>query len=170
MAVEYVIDGYNVIHKHPETAAHMNTGPRGPEEARRKLLHLLAVRFAQKKVNMRVVFDGKYPGLSTQSPFPKINAVYSFAPETADEVIINYVENAARPRSITVVTSDREIRRQVEDTGCGIMTSEVFVGRFLRTGETEEADSTEEIRHRKLTDEQVKEWISYFGMDEEEEQ
>lgn len=169
MANEYVLDGYNIIHKHRDLEKIMDSGPEGPERSRQKLLHLLAVRFADKKVRVSVIFDGRYPGLSTQSRFPGINAKYSLAPQTADEVIMSYVENARKPRGITVVTSDRQIINTLDKSGCRFILSEEFVRRFLSADRTEDPDRDEAIRHRKLDEHQVREWMEYFGLKDDPE-
>ncbi len=169
MANEFVLDGYNIIHKHRELEEIMDSGPEGPEHCRQKLLHMLAVRFADKKIQISVIFDGRYPGLSTQSRFPRINAKYSLAPQTADEVIVNYVENARKPGGITVVTSDREIKNNLDKSGCRFISSEEFVRRFLCADRSEDPDQEEAIRHRKLDERQVNEWMEYFGLKDDSE-
>ena len=120
----YLIDGYNLGHKIPGIP---------------RLLHqqnfLMAiehiVHFVQKCLNPNkhkviIVFDGK-KGVFSQNHFStNVEIWFAKKPQTADDVIRQYVRKAQKPSSITVISSDREIIFSAKDLGAQVITSEAF--------------------------------------------
>src|SRR5437870_13753250 len=83
-----VIDGYNLIHRTP---ALRPTPDRTLEQAREKLLNLLAWAFGPGDARFIVVFDGAEGGSRDQHS-DRVEVRFSRASETADAVIRRLIE------------------------------------------------------------------------------
>ena len=118
-----LIDCYNLLH------ADMPPALAGLDE--RRLCGLLEGSAWDRGVgSVTVVADG---GRKPGGPPPGGGAVrvcYSGPARTADDVLIELVEAASDPRRVTVVTSDREIRRVVKRRRARVLGSDDFVRRL----------------------------------------
>lgn len=121
MALHIIIDGYNVIGS--------DQGLRGDLDAKRaELLRELKGYQARKDHGITVVFDGWRAGRLEQieQQVGNVRVLFSRYGEKADLVI----ERLARGMGsgCIVVTSDRDLRRSVENAGAVA----IYVGEFLR--------------------------------------
>src|SRR5262245_14676618 len=109
-----IIDGYNLIHRSPELKPGRD---RTLQQARVKLLNLLAWALGGSEVRFLVVFDGAEGG-GRDSQSGRVEARFSRPPETADDVIRRLVEDRVeRVDRVTVVTSDIEVARHARAMG-----------------------------------------------------
>ncbi|NTU67837.1 MAG: NYN domain-containing protein [Chlorobiaceae bacterium] len=127
---ETVVDGYNLIHKlwrpGSETAS-MAT-------LRDRLESMLSAYRKVARRHVTVVYDGG-PGPGARSSSGAIEVVFSGSDRTADQHIVELVRNLkARAGLVTVVTSDREIRRHVIAWGASCSASESFIGELEALG------------------------------------
>lgn len=111
-----------------------------------------------------IVMDGPRGERGTRGG---VQIIHSGPGRTADEVIIEMVRRSSTPRSILVVSSDREIRREATRRRSKTLSSEAFLAQLGRDGlamrpggpsprpanETESSPSTER-------------WIEAFGVTE----
>ena len=115
-----LIDCYNLLH------ADMPPVLAGLDE--RRLCDLLEGSPWDRGVgSVTVVADG---GVKPGGPPPGGGAVrlrYSGGDRTADDVLIELVEAASAPRRVTVVTSDREIRKVAKRRKARVVGSDDFV-------------------------------------------
>ena len=128
MAVHYILDGYNVIHKIPSLVA-------GTLEARREgLIRILEVENPQGSVRnaVTIVFDGR-AGMGVRHESTKVRIIFS-CDETADEKIKEMVESADLRKNIVVVTDDKAIRFYVRKLGAQFFSVEQFFGKGRRGG------------------------------------
>lgn len=100
-----LVDGYNIIGAWPELERLKESNL---EEARERLLHLLADYQAYTGMSVYVVFDAhQVPGSRSEYKQYKITVVFTKEKETADECIERLAgELRKRSRSIYVATSD----------------------------------------------------------------
>jgi len=84
---------------------------------------------------------------------------------TADEAIAQLVEKSSAPRSLTVVTSDREVQRHARTRKCRIIDAKDFltklsedISRGLPTSTSPEHSNTP------LSKKAVQDWIQSFGV------
>ena len=166
VAMEYWIDGYNVILR-------KRWNDRGTlEQAREKLLSAVIAL----GVPVRVYFDAsKTPGGHGSPHSRSSHVVPVFVRQgTADDAMADDLRN--KPKSqITVVTDDRELRgraRQLGANTCGVNT---FVAKLDKTI----SPVSKPRRHGRPTatgdkpgrvsKKDVDDWMRYFGFDDEEE-
>src|SRR5262245_44218403 len=85
-----VIDGYNLIHRTPA----LKPGPgRTLEEARDKLVNLLAWAYGAGEARFLVVFDGAGITGGDDEPQARVEVRFSRPPEKADDLIRRIVED-----------------------------------------------------------------------------
>lgn len=109
--MRYIVDGYNV------TMADDATRRLSREEQREALVARLAVRGADLlgPGTLEVVFDGRH-GHAGAARRGNVEVRFS-REETADDLIVRLA--ASTKGSLTVVTSDRELRARVEAAASG---------------------------------------------------
>src|SRR5262245_48116922 len=109
MASHYLIDGYNLIYAFPEI-------PAGTwEEKRAYLLTYLNKHRPQGNNPVTVVYDSR-EGLGSREQIKSIAVIFT-AGRTADEKLGEMVREAAKPRTLIVVSNDKGIHTLVRGTG-----------------------------------------------------
>lgn len=132
MSLQYVIDGYNVIN-HPFFALRRNKKIRDQRDA---LISLIEERrlTGSPKNKTTVVFDG-YPNPSdtrhSSNNEEGVKIVFS-REESADEKIKMLVESSRNPKTIVVVTDDRQIQSSVKFLNAQVIGVEDFITRRER--------------------------------------
>jgi len=123
-----IVDGYNLIHRSPL----LRPGPdRTLEEAREKLVNLLAWAVGTGEARFLVVFDGAGAGGKVAGS-GRVEVRYSRAGQTADDVIKAIVEDQVERRDrVTVVTADLDIARHARAMGANVSISDLFMGSVL---------------------------------------
>jgi uncharacterized protein len=158
----YLIDGNNLM---PALA------DAGPYVGREGLCRLLQPLVEHGQV-VRVVFDGAEPpaGLAAQILQTGVEVIYSGKRE-ADTIILKLVEADFAPKMLTVVSTDREIRRAAERRRCKALTSQEFAQTLLhiqaarikpKPPKSPEAKGKE----KGLNEKQTRDWLKEFGFEE----
>jgi len=158
-----LIDCYNVLHaEKPASLA-------GLGEA--SLCGLLAAS-PWARGGVTVVCDGRP---KPHSPDPgavgAVVLIFSGAGRSADDVIIELIDKDTAPRRLTVVSSDRAIRRAARRRRARDWSSEEFLSRLARSarsGGGGGATSPGKPAAGPLPDEQVDRWLDWFGIDGDE--
>ena len=153
----YIIDGNNVIGG--RVGWH-----RDKPGSRRRLLHELALLARAKKLRLNVVFDGAPdPQLPDGSSYRGVRIFYSRPGSDADSRVVEMVEAERNKKSLVVVTSDRKLTSRVRSCGARVMRS----GEFRRTlDETVETAPDQEPDAPNIKDDEMNEWLRYFGVEE----
>lgn len=159
-----LIDCYNVLHaEKPVSLA-------GLGEA--SLCGLLA-QSPWARGGVTVVCDGRP---KPHSPDPgavgAVQLVFSGPGRSADDVIIELIQKDTSPRRLTVVSSDRTIRKAARRRRARDWSSEEFLSRLARAargGSGGGATSPGKPGAEPMGDEQVERWLDWFGIDGEEE-
>jgi len=149
-----VIDGHNLIGQIPEISL---SDPHDEE----KLIERLQEYHREKGTPIIVVFD---PGQATP-PSKRLRGKgikVLFAPpgSKADTLIINLVRKSPYPRGLTIVSSDREVRRAAKARRAKIMTAERFA-RILSCPQTLPVTQPT-IKEKGLSPSEVREWMAIF--------
>jgi hypothetical protein len=150
-----LIDGNNLIFALPDSV--------GRSGLCDKLSTLL-----EKEPQICVVFDGPPPpgGLAGQIEATGIEVRYS-AGRTADEVIMELISAHTAPRRLTVVSSDREIRKAARRRRCMVLTSPQFAKQLQEESPRPSPPFQEpKEKQRGLTEQQSSEWLKEFGLEE----
>jgi hypothetical protein len=164
---EAVVDGYNLIHKlwKPDSGASMAI-------LRERLESMLSSYRKASRRHVTLVYDGG-PAPRALSSSGAIEVVFSGSRASADERIVELVRSlGSRAGLVTVVTSDREIRRHVIAWGAECKSSESFITELEKMG-ISARDNTGR-KHSKepspmksgsvpLSDSEVARWLKLFG-------
>ena len=153
----YVIDGNNVIGG--RVGWH-----RDKPGSRRLLLHDLARLARVKKLRLNVVFDGAPdPQFPDGSSYRGVRIFYARVGSDADSRVVEMVEAERNKKSLVVVTSDRKLTSRVRASGARVMRS----GEFRRMlDEIAENTTDQEADTPKIKDDEMSEWLRYFGVEE----
>jgi predicted RNA-binding protein with PIN domain len=151
-----IIDGYNLIHRTP---ALKPGADRSLEQAREKLLNLLAWAFGTGGAQFIVVFDGT-EGHGKSQHAPRVEVRYSKAPDTADDLIRRLVEERVENEErLTVVTADLEVARHARAMGADVALSDLFLASAL--GPTPDAAQPTD-KPTTLSKKEIEEWAEIF--------
>ena len=124
-----IVDGYNLLHADPKLKRTLRADLRG---ARRSLMRRLRHYLESKNVRLTVVFDGRGGVTDVDVEIPgRLQVLYSAAGQSADELIIHILQEAANPREYLVVTSDMaDIGRAASSMGVQVLPSTDFLSRM----------------------------------------
>ncbi len=157
-----IFDGYNVI----GAAGSLGLSLEQVDKEER-LLRLLNTYRSRKKIRGRflVVFDGDY-GRLAEGPkkYSRGGITVEWAiGESADSVIIRRLRRSADSRGMEVITSDEEILREVRHArGRGTRSSD-----FVREVADLLREAPELEKPENISSEEVREWLTLFGGDED---
>jgi predicted RNA-binding protein with PIN domain len=110
--MRWVVDGMNVVGSRPDGWWRDRRG------AMRRLTELLAAFAAETGEPLTVVFDGQPFDLS--APPVEVLFASTHGRNAADHDIAAIAESDPDPRSLRVVTSDRELASRVRAAGAGV--------------------------------------------------
>ena len=154
--MELLIDTWNVLHQ---------TGILPPESAGNGIQGLIRLigdsRWSKDRITL--VCDG------TPSDFcptgARVSVVFTGPHRTADDEIMHRVAKSSAKRSITVVTSDREIIRSIKAAGSQHLGSEAFLRILVDDHNTPQSKKIH--RPTGLSEEGAAEWKERFGLDDD---
>ena len=151
-----LIDCYNLLH------APMPVSLAGLDET--WLCRLLArSRYASGRIV--VVCDGTAkPGGPAGSAALNVDLVFSGPTRSADDVIIGLIERDSAPRSLTVVSNDRQIQKAARRRRARLCTCDQMIHELLHD-DGDDADEAGKPTQGKLSDDQVGYWSAQFGID-----
>jgi predicted RNA-binding protein with PIN domain len=160
--MRYIIDGYNVINSSDMFLSSTLDGKRN------KLLEFIQFNrpHGSLKNSVTIVFDckSKNPyesnGYNNKYRIGGIEIVFSDGIISADDIIVEIVDEAQNPYEITIITNDKGIRRRISPSGAKYEAVEVFLSKgfkqknIKRTCEHCDKNETEQIN-----EELVKLWL-----------
>lgn len=130
MSLSYLIDGYNVINH--IRLAHLRGNKDNPQKA--LVEFIITKRLCGSIKNMiTVVFDGFPKAGTLKTDFFGVSVVFS-REESADELIKRMLEKASRPRTVVVVSDDKEIRFFARMAGANVRSVTEFTGAEAGSG------------------------------------
>ena len=148
----YLIDGNNLI-------GHTKEIPYHDPGARQRLLDHIVPFLEASHSKATVVFDG---GSQSLRKSRRIQLVFSGSMSSADDRIRHLVESAPAPRDLCVVSSDNAVYGYSRSCGSRAIKCHEF-NRLIR----ETAQSHPPGENREHTVEDLKQWLRYFGEEEE---
>ena len=121
-----IIDAMNVIGSRPDGWW------RDPDAAKRRLVQLLRVLADQFSETISVIIDGRPVSDLAEGEHGGIRVFYATrsGPNAADDRIVELI--AERPEGVTVVTSDRELRRRIVELGGDVQGTRWLLTRLDR--------------------------------------
>jgi predicted RNA-binding protein with PIN domain len=151
----YLIDGHNLIAYMPGMTL------ADPNDEVQLVLRLR--QFAgRKRQKITVVFDHGIPGgWSRDLSTGPVKVVFAGSHSNADRVILERIREAARPRDIKLVTSDRDLRQKAEPYRVEMITSQDFT-LTLEPPPSEPEPPPDEREDVWLSKDEVREWMRLF--------
>ncbi|HYO91821.1 MAG TPA: NYN domain-containing protein, partial [Pyrinomonadaceae bacterium] len=158
--MSYLVDGNNVMAQ--RVGWHRDKGA-----ARRRLLDELALFARVKRVRVTAVFDGAPEEFfGDGSSYKGVKVFYAERGSNADERIKQLVEASRERRTLIVVTSDRALSDYVRRCGAQTLRSGEFRQRLHEASEKESAPASDDSDT--IADGEIKNWMRYFGVEEDE--
>lgn len=155
-----IVDCYNLLHTTmPPVLA-------GLEEA--SLCRLLA-RSVWRGRRMVVVCDGAPKPLGVmESPVDEVELIYAGIARSADDVIVDLINESTSPRRLTVVSSDREIQKAARRRRAHAVSSDSFINELLKMLSSPAQGpppANKPAMPPKLSENEVDRWLNHFGID-----
>lgn len=160
-----VIDGYNLLHMTGILGSRV--APGGLERARRALLNFLAATLdAAERGQTTVVFDAREApwGAAPQFEHHGIHVRFAQEYDDADSLIEELIHRYATPKLLTVVSSDRRLRRAAERRGAVAVPSEQWYREAVRRRTMGQVHERPEPRPQgPLSEAEVAFWLAEFA-------
>jgi predicted RNA-binding protein with PIN domain len=157
MTDHLLIDGWNVCWKIPEIAVKI---PGRLREARQAFNSLIKNVLGYRRITYRIIYDGQANLAPAAFPGRETNVQFSKSPENADRLIISILRKQPQPGKWTVITSDRDLARQVKALEAQVLGSDDFIA-YLRKRKTREGDRSEGD-WPPLSREEIDYWLEKF--------
>jgi hypothetical protein len=124
MALQLVIDGYNIIRADSNEAGYVHNDL---EASRNRLIERLKAYRRHKRVKVTVVFDGTHSGriAGCKENRSGVGVIFSKDGEDADTVIKRLCRD--RGASLTIVTTDHNLASYAEANGAVVIRSSEFL-------------------------------------------
>jgi predicted RNA-binding protein with PIN domain len=154
MALHYILDGYNIVHKIPSFRRS------SAQESRDRLIRYLQTRRPQGSIKNKVtvVFDGTTDVIDYPQGSSSVNVVFSHS-VTADDHIVRLVERSSNPKIVIVVSDDRELQQRARLLDARILS----VADFFERSKRDEAKRTKPFLTGKDLCEIEDELLDLFG-------
>jgi len=123
MSLQFVIDGYNIIH-HPLFKSSKNSNP----NPRARLIELIQAYHLAGSTNNKVivVFDGFFSDHGSAEVFTDIRVIFS-EEVSADDKIKEILESSQNSKNTVVVSDDREIIFSARSSRAKVKSVEEFL-------------------------------------------
>ena len=124
MKKNYIIDGYNLGYKIPSISKWITTGE---TERAIQLIKNYINKLGRQANQIILVFDGLKESHGGDSKQGILQIKFSRKPQTADDIIRQFIRSQKNASHWIVVSSDSEIRFTAEDMGAKAISSEIFI-------------------------------------------
>ena len=157
-----LIDGYNLLWALKKMD--------DPALTRARMLNMVHASASLMKNPTVVVFDGCIPkDWSGPRQTSWVELIFSGPNQTADACIMERISGNSAPRRLTVVSSDREIRRAARKRRAISLPSETFAKSVCDLAEAAAAPHNVEPAAKRtgLSPGETEPWLRLFGLDKE---
>ncbi|AMV36941.1 NYN domain-containing protein [Planctomyces sp. SH-PL62] len=128
--MRWLIDGYNLMHAAGVVDSKM--GRHRFRDARRRFLDRLARSMGDHAFETTVVFDANQPpaDFPIESNYRGITVVFAVADASADDRIERILARHSTPKTLTVVSNDREVRKSATSRKAQAIKADDFLDRM----------------------------------------
>lgn len=123
--MNYIIDGFNLAFKISTIKSEIESG--NMDNAIRKLIQFVRTRIKIPENHVILVLDGREFSSSQSYNSPGVKIMFSSSPQTADDIIRNFIRNTKNISKWCVVSSDNEILFTAQDHGAQRLKSADFI-------------------------------------------
>ena len=147
----YLIDGHNLI---PKLGLHLDS-----IDDEMELISILQEFCRRERKQVEVYFDGAPAPHAGTRKLGAVTAHFVALGKTADHAIRNRLKQLGKSaKNWSVVTSDRQVQAEARAAHAEIISSDAFAKQLQQTHNT----SSRLIDDRKLSDDEVNEWMRVF--------
>jgi predicted RNA-binding protein with PIN domain len=147
----YLIDGHNLI---PKLGLHLDSID---DEA--ELISILQEYCRRERKQVEVYFDGAPAPHAGSRKLASVTAHFVPLGKTADDAIRKHLKRLGKnAKNWIVVTSDRQVQVEARAVRAEIISSDSFAKQLQQTHQPASRISSD----RKLTDDEVNEWLQIF--------
>ncbi|MEW4488036.1 NYN domain-containing protein [Thalassoglobus sp. JC818] len=133
MQVDFLIDGYNLLHA--AGLARVSYGPGDLERCRQRLLHRIRHGLDRaQRARTIVVFDGRGADFRDSSEYRFHGMLVVFSPpgEEADDIIEEQIASHSAPKQLVVISSDHRLHKSARVRRATAIDSEQFLKQIDR--------------------------------------
>ncbi len=157
----FIIDGHNLLHS-------IREADEGPESISDVQLCRIVGRYLKLAGEKgEIIFDGTGP--RDKSEFDNIsNLEVLFAgPGTdADTIIEDKIRANTAPKRLTIVSSDRRLRKAAQARKAMAVKSEVFWNNLQKQLSRKKGIREPAAKRQGLTESETKQWLEFFGLEQ----
>ena len=171
--MRWLIDGYNLMHAMGAISG-KEAGPEVFRRKRRRFLTLLADAIGVEQAReTTVVFDANSPpaDFDLETAYKGLTLIFALGDENADARIEQLIAHHSAPKSLTVVSTDRRIRRAATRRKARAMTADAFLDLIERPRSQEKRDGASDAhpssrtpdQNSPLSTDEAAYWLEEFG-------
>ncbi|MHC4221637.1 MAG: NYN domain-containing protein [Planctomycetota bacterium] len=156
----FIIDGHNLL-----WAIRNNSEESSVNDI--ELCRMVSVYLGLTRQKGQLIFDGTGP--PERAPFHSIRNLevfFSGAHSDADTVIENKISASTAPKNLTVVSSDRRLRKAAGARKAVSVKSEIFWMDVQKQLTRKRATPEPKQKRDGLTDGETTQWLKLFGMEQ----
>ena len=156
-----LIDGYNLLHSIQKTSEDLESIT---DVQLCNIISRYLVRIAE---DGEIIFDGIGP--PEKSAFDNINkleVIFAGRTSDADSVIEDKIKTSTAPKKLTVVSSDRRIRRAARARKAVSVKSDVFWGRLCKQLARKNLPKEPAEKRHGLTESETEQWLELFDLNQ----
>ena len=155
-----IIDGHNLIGQMLEISL-------SDPHDEKKLIARLEEYHRERGTPIIVVFDpGQAPPPAKRLRGKGIKVLFAPPGSKADTLIINLIRKSPYPKGLTIVSSDREVRRAARARRAKMVTAQRFARMLSRPKRLPFTEPT--IKEKEPSPSEVKEWMAIFEKREQD--
>ena len=157
----FIIDGHNLLH----SIHKVEEDARASSDVR--LCWIVGRYLRRIGETGEIIFDGTGP--PDKSGFDNISNLEVFFAgigADADTVIEKKIRASTAPKRLSIVSSDRRLRKAAQARKAAAIKSEVFWGDVQRQLSRKEKAKEPAEKRLGLSESETKQWLEYFGLDQ----
>jgi uncharacterized protein len=169
--MRWLIDGYNLMHAMVKVSG-KDLGPAAHRKERRRFLNMVADKLgAEQARETTVVFDANSPpaDFDLETSYKGLTLIFALGDENADARIEQLIAHHSAPKSLTVVSTDRRIRRAATRRKARALTTDAFLDLIDRsrsqkptTGTPPQPTFRARDRDLPVSDDEATYWLQEF--------
>ena len=155
-----IVDGYNLLRSVQKSYEELEF----LDEA--SMCMILSEYLHQKRTHGHVVFDGLGPPDKTAlGGIGDLEVYFSGMEIDADTIIMEKIEDNTAPKSLIVVSSDREIRTAAKKRKAISVQSDIFWVEVMKQLNRKKTIPEPKEKRQGITDGETDQWMDLFGLD-----
>ena len=157
----FIIDGHNLLHSIPEV-----------DEGSKSISDIQLCRIVGRYLKLigekgEIIFDGTGP--RDKSEFDNISNLEVFFAglgTDTDTIIEDKIRANTAPKRLTIVSSDRRLRKAAQARKVTVMKSELFWNNLQKQLSRKKGIREPAAKRQGLTDSETKQWLEFFGLEQ----